>query len=118
MLQQGPDLRDLRRKFREGGFFWIHGFIGPIWFIVRRLKNSSLLEDYKHPDFLRQNLWGWFGLQMASEAKSDLTSGFVMAKKHFLTLFGMVTLALVAFLWTLTEKENLQFLDLRLESRR
>ena len=35
---------------------------------------------------------------MASEAKSDLTSGFVMAKKHFLTLFGMVTLALVAFL--------------------
>ena len=41
---------------RGGGIFWIHDFIGPIWFIVRRLKNSSLLEDYKHldwPSFVR-----------------------------------------------------------------
>ena len=30
-------------EIQGGGFFWIHGFIGPIWFIVRRLKNSSLL---------------------------------------------------------------------------
>ena len=43
---------------------------------------------------------------MASEAKSVLTSGFVMAKAYFLALFGMVTLALVAFLWTFKEEEE------------
>ena len=60
---------------------------------------------------------------MASEAKSDVTNGFVMANNPFLLPFGVLTLALLAFLNSLwdykeEEEENLQFLDLRLESRR
>ena len=37
--KQGPDLKDLRRKFGEGDFFdpWL---IGPIWFIARRLNTG------------------------------------------------------------------------------
>ena len=55
--------------------------------------------------------------------KSDLTSGFVMAKTHFLALFGMVTLALVAFLNSfvrrrLRRRRRKNLLDLCLESRR
>ena len=59
---------------------------------------------------------------MASEAKSDLTSVFVMVKTHFLIPFGVLTLGLFAFLNSfvrrLRRRKNLQFLDLRLESRR
>ena len=50
ILPTRPGPKRPAADIRGGGIFWIHGFIGPIWFIVRRLK-SSLLEDYKHLDW-------------------------------------------------------------------
>ena len=43
---------------------------------------------------------------MASEAKSDLTNGFVMANNPFLPPFGVLTLALFAFLNSFAEEEE------------
>ena len=58
---------------------------------------------------------------MASEAKYDLNNGFVMANNPFLPPFGVLTLDFLAFLNSFVRRrlrKNLQFLDLRLESRR
>ena len=43
---------------------------------------NSLLEDcnfIETPDFFKQILWGCFGLRTASEVKSDLLIGFLLA---------------------------------------
>ena len=84
------------------------------WTHFVSLSEENLLTE-KHPDFFRQILVrcektknnriffrqilrGCFCLHMASEAKSDLTNGFVMANNPFLPPFGVLTLALFAFL--------------------
>ena len=56
---------------------------------------------------------------MDSEAKSDLTNGFVLSNNPFLAPFGVLTLALLAFLNLFVRRrlrKNLQFLDLQVKN--
>ena len=55
----------------------------PLWLNLLRKPELDLLP--LELDFLFGR-----GLQMASEAKSDLTNDFVMAKYPFLALFGIL----------------------------
>ena len=82
-FKQGPDLRYLRQAIWRGWFFETYGLIDLFDFwrriIVRRtsrfFSGKMKLVDRRLrylPDFLRQILRGYFGLQTASEAKSDL----------------------------------------------
>ena len=54
--------------------------LDPFWFIVRRLRSTRFYQA----NYLRL-FW-----PPTSEAKSDLTNDFVMAKYPFLALFGIL----------------------------
>ena len=100
-----------------GDFSGYIAYLDPFCYVVIR---NSLTE--KHPDFFRQILVrcekiknnriffrqilrGCFCLRMASEANSDLTNGFFMANNPFLPPFGVLTLALFAFLNSFVEED-------------
>ena len=87
----------------EGEIFWdLWINFGSLW------EENSLTEE--HPDFFKLILRGCFGLQKASEAKSDLTNGFFLANYHFLLrYFGYLSLQkLVGWGW----RRKLQHIDL------
>ena len=102
LSKQGPDLRDLRRPL-EGVIFWdlrlncTH--FGSL------LEEDSLTEE--HPDSLKQILWGCFGLQMASEAKYDLTNGFLMANNTFIPI-SMCWFDCFCLLFELSKKKKIK----------
>ena len=52
------------------------------WFFQTRWQKTE-----RPSRFFKLTLWGCFGLQMASEAKSDLANGFVLANDPFLPIF-------------------------------
>ena len=67
--------------------------LDPFWFIVRRLRTSRFFPVV-YLNLLTKFLRGCFGLQTASEAKSDLANNFFMAKTPSYHFLGVGVLAL------------------------